>query len=47
MRTSRPNSVNNISSKNKIYNHDNQTNEINKDNKDKNNISNYNQKKIF
>ena len=44
MRTSRPNSVNNISSKNKIYNHDNQTNEINKD---KNNISNYNQKKIF
>ena len=47
MRAPRPNSVNNISSKNKIYNHSNQTNEINKDNKDKNNISNYNQKKKY
>lgn len=44
MRTPRPNSVTNISCKNKIYNHNNQTNELNKD---KNNICNYNQKKKY
>ena len=44
MRTPRPNSVNNISSKNKIYNQNNKIKEINKD---KNNISNYNQKKKY
>ena len=44
MRTPRPNSVTNISSKNKIYNHNNQINELSKD---KNNICNYNQKKKY
>lgn len=41
---SRPNSVNHISSKSKIYNKNNKINEINKD---KNNISNYSQKKKY